>query len=69
MGEEQGVKEAIALYTVFVVCIVIVIVVLLLAVVTTSKAYSYKHTIDSLEENVHIDHMNKQESQQENKPQ
>ncbi|WML59381.1 YtzI protein [Neobacillus sp. PS2-9] len=56
------------MYTVFVVCIVIVIVVLLLAVVTTSKAYSYKHTIDSLEENAHIDHLNKQESNQENKP-
>jgi cell division protein FtsL len=68
MGGDQEVKEAIALYTVFVVCIVIVIVVLLLAVVTTSKAYSYKHTIDSLEENAHIDHMNEQESNQEDKP-
>ncbi|WP_413308048.1 YtzI protein [Bacillus sp. 1P10SD] len=52
--------------TVFVVCIVIVIVVLLLAVITTSKAYSYKHTIDSLEKNPHID---QKEMDQEDKPQ
>lgn len=39
------------MYTVFVVCIIIVIVVLLLAVLTTSKAYSFKHTVDPLENN------------------
>ncbi|MEO2078464.1 MAG: YtzI protein [Bacillus sp. (in: firmicutes)] len=55
------------MYTVFVVCIVIVIVVLLLAVITTSKAYSYKHTIDSLEENPHINQLNQQGPDQENK--
>nr|WP_082193128.1 YtzI protein [Bacillus rubiinfantis] len=32
--------------TVLIVSIVIVFVVLLLAVLTTSKAYSYKHTVD-----------------------
>jgi len=39
------------MYTVLVFCIVIVIIVLLLAVLTTSKAYSYKHTVDPLEDN------------------
>ena len=42
------------MYTVFVVCIVIVIVVLILAVITTSKAYSYKHTVDPLENNQNL---------------
>jgi heme/copper-type cytochrome/quinol oxidase subunit 2 len=37
--------------TIFTVCIIIVIVVLLLSVLTTSKAYSYKHTVDPLEDN------------------
>jgi uncharacterized protein YpmB len=40
--------------TIFVVCIVIVIIVLLLSVITTSKAYSYKHTVDPLENNPHL---------------
>ncbi|MGG1678022.1 YtzI protein [Neobacillus sp. NRS-1170] len=39
----------------FVVCIIIVIVVLLLAVITTSKAYTYKHTVDPLENNPNVD--------------
>ncbi len=38
---------------VLIVSIIIVFVVLLLAVLTTSKAYSYKHTIDPLENNPH----------------
>lgn len=32
--------------TILIISIIIVLVVLLLAVVTTSKAYTYKHTID-----------------------
>ena len=40
--------------TIFVVCIVIVIIVLLLSVITTSKAYSYKHTVDPIENNPHL---------------
>ncbi|NWQ43101.1 YtzI protein [Bacillus sp. EB106-08-02-XG196] len=39
------------MYTLFVVSIVIIIVVLLLAVITTSKAYSFKHTVDPLDDN------------------
>jgi uncharacterized protein YneF (UPF0154 family) len=46
------------MYTVFVISIIIIIVVLLLAVVTTSKAYSYKHTVDPLEDNPYIDNEN-----------
>jgi len=50
------------MYTVLVVGIIIVIVVLVLAVTTTSKAYTYKHTIDSLENNPYVeqDEINKQ---------
>ncbi|MCM3725491.1 YtzI protein [Neobacillus cucumis] len=43
------------MYTVLVVGIIIVIVVLVLAVTTTSKAYTYKHTVDSLENNPYVD--------------
>jgi uncharacterized protein YpmB len=32
--------------TVMIISVIIVLVVLLLAVVTTSKAYTYKHTVD-----------------------
>ncbi|MBM7704830.1 YtzI protein [Metabacillus iocasae] len=39
------------LYTILIVSIVIVAIVLLLSVVTTSKAYDYKHKVDSLEDN------------------
>ncbi|MFJ7729540.1 YtzI protein [Neobacillus sp. NPDC097160] len=53
------------MYTVLVVSIIIVIVVLLLAVITTSKAYSYKHSVDSLEDNPYLNEENKhQESDQ-----
>ncbi|MDN3018140.1 YtzI protein [Paenibacillus sp. BSR1-1] len=48
------------MYTVFVVCIIIVIVVLLLAVITTSKAYTYKHTVDPLENNPNVDQEQKE---------
>ncbi|WP_019154939.1 YtzI protein [Robertmurraya massiliosenegalensis] len=41
--------------TVLIICIIIVIVVLLLAVLTTSKAYSYKHSVDPLEDNPHLE--------------
>jgi uncharacterized protein YneF (UPF0154 family) len=46
------------MYPVFVISIIIIIVVLLLAVVTTSKAYSYKHTVDPLEDNPYINNEN-----------
>ncbi|AGK55304.1 YtzI protein [Bacillus sp. 1NLA3E] len=36
--------------TVMVISIIIVFVVLLLAVLTTSKAYSFKHTVDPIDE-------------------
>ncbi|GIN60031.1 hypothetical protein J27TS8_00240 [Robertmurraya siralis] len=40
--------------TVLIICIIIVFVVLLLSVLTTSKAYSYKHSVDPLEDNPHL---------------
>ncbi|WP_078414110.1 YtzI protein [Priestia abyssalis] len=42
------------MYTILIICIVIVIVILLLSVLTTSKAYDYKHSVDSLEDNPHL---------------
>lgn len=51
------------MYIVLIVSVIIVIVVLLLAVLTTSKAYTYKHTVDSLEENPYIDQEKKQEQE------
>jgi hypothetical protein len=55
------------MYTIFVVCIVIVIVVLLLAVLTTSKAYSFKHTVDPIENNPYIDQeKNKEHEEKKN---
>lgn len=40
--------------TVLIISIIIVFVVMLLAVVTTSKAYSFKHSVDPIEENPHL---------------
>lgn len=42
------------MYAVLVVSIIIVLAVLLLAVLTTSKAYTFKHTVDPLDENPNI---------------
>ncbi|MGE8206242.1 YtzI protein [Heyndrickxia sp. NPDC080065] len=39
---------------IMVVSILIIIVIILTAALTTSKAYSYKHTIDSIENNPNI---------------
>ncbi|MEH7106303.1 MULTISPECIES: YtzI protein [Bacillaceae] len=50
--------------TVLVVAVIIVIVVLLLAVITTSRAYSYKHTVDPIENNPHLE----KEEQEKNSP-
>jgi hypothetical protein len=36
------------LTTIMIVSVIIVLVVLLLAVLTTSKAYTYKHTVDPI---------------------
>lgn len=43
------------MYTVLVISIIIVIVVLLLTLLTTNRAYSYKHTIDPIEDNPYLD--------------
>jgi hypothetical protein len=43
------------MFIVLVVSVIIVIVVLLLAAITTSKAYSYKHTVDPIENNPHFE--------------
>ncbi len=48
--------------TVLIISIIIVFVVILLAVVTTSKAYQYKHSVDDLEENPHLNHLENKEN-------
>ncbi|THE14844.1 YtzI protein [Bacillus timonensis] len=47
---------------ILIVSIIIVLVVLFLAVSTTSKAYQYKHTVDDLEENPHLNHYENEEN-------
>jgi uncharacterized protein YpmB len=37
------------MYTVLIISVIIVIIVLVLSVVTTSKAYQYKHTVDTID--------------------
>ncbi|MEH7379647.1 YtzI protein [Bacillus sp. JJ1533] len=48
--------------TVLIISFIIVFVVLFLAVSTTSKAYQYKHTVDDLEENPHLNHHENKEN-------
>lgn len=42
------------LTTMLIISVIIIIVVLVLAVGTTSKAYSFKHSVDPLEDNPHL---------------
>jgi uncharacterized protein YneF (UPF0154 family) len=51
--------------TVITVCIIIVIVILLLSVLTTSKAYSFKHTVDPLEDNPHLNNESRTKEEKE----
>ncbi|MFD2446520.1 YtzI protein [Bacillus sp. CGMCC 1.16607] len=39
------------LTTILIISVIIVLIVLFLAVITTSKAYSYKHTVDPISTN------------------
>ncbi|OXB89220.1 YtzI protein [Geobacillus thermocatenulatus] len=43
-------KAGVMMYWTLIVCLIIAAVVLVLAVVTTSKAYTYQHTVDPLPE-------------------
>lgn len=61
---EEKRRQPIHMYVVAVICIIIVFVVLFLAVGTTSKAYTYKHTVDPLENNPHLE---QEKNQDENK--
>jgi uncharacterized protein YneF (UPF0154 family) len=51
------------MYTILVISIIIIIVVLLLAVITTSKAYSFKHTVDPLDENPQLNNEIKEDDE------
>jgi cell division protein FtsL len=46
------------MFTVLIISIIVVILVLVLSVATTSKAYKYKHTIDSLDNNPYLQNKN-----------
>ncbi|PLR86973.1 YtzI protein [Bacillus sp. V33-4] len=48
------------MYAVLIVSVIIVLAVLLISVITTSKAYGYKHIVDPLEENPHLDKIDSQ---------
>ncbi|MEH7238913.1 YtzI protein [Bacillus sp. JJ1562] len=50
------------MFIVLTISIIIVFVVIFLAVATTSKAYQYKHTVDNIEENPHINHLENEEN-------
>lgn len=54
-------KGDIRLIAVIAISVIIVAIVIVLAVVTTSKAYTYKHTVDPADEQLHFD--NKQAEQ------
>jgi hypothetical protein len=51
------------MYTILVVSIIIIIVVLLLAVITTSKAYSFKHTVDPHDDNPYLNNEKNEEDE------
>lgn len=40
---------------VLVISIILIVLIIVVSVLTTSKAYDYKHTVDPLEGNPHID--------------
>ncbi len=56
-------REGTPLYTVLIISVIIVIVVLLLTVLTTSKAYQYKHTVDSIENNPYLQNQDMNENE------
>lgn len=43
------------MFAVVAISVIIVAVVIVLAVVTTSKAYTYKHTVDQIDQNLQND--------------
>ncbi|RIW35633.1 YtzI protein [Bacillus salacetis] len=40
---------------VLVISIILIFIIILVSVLTTSKAYDYKHTVDPIENNPHLD--------------
>ncbi len=50
--------------TVLIISIIIVLIVLILAVTTTSKGYTYKHTVDPIEDNPHLQNKESEEVEQ-----
>jgi flagellar basal body-associated protein FliL len=53
------------MYIILIISIIIVLVVLLLSVVTTSKAYTYKHTVDPIENNPHLKNQEGENTEEE----
>lgn len=45
------------MFTVVAISAIIIAIVIILAVVTTSKAYTYKHTVDSMNDSKSDDHL------------
>jgi uncharacterized protein YpmB len=47
--------------TVLVISLIIIAIVLILSVVTTSKAYSFKHSVDPVENNPYLDQVQQEQ--------
>jgi hypothetical protein len=53
---------------VLVISIILIVIIIVVSVLTTSKAYDYKHTVDPLENNPHLDNDNDQNKSEDKKP-
>ncbi|MCL6573242.1 MAG: YtzI protein [Bacillus sp. (in: Bacteria)] len=47
------------MFTVLVISLIIIVLVLILSIVSTSKAYSFKHSVDPLENNPYLNQKKK----------
>jgi hydrogenase-4 membrane subunit HyfE len=59
------IKRREIMYIILIISIIIVLAVLLLSVVTTSKAYTYKHTVDPIDNNPHLKNQEGDNSEEE----
>ncbi|MGM0847320.1 MAG: YtzI protein [Bacillota bacterium] len=49
---------------VLVISIILIFIVILVSVLTTSKAYDYKHTVDPIEDNPHLNNIDDQDKKE-----
>jgi uncharacterized protein YpmB len=53
--------------TVLVISLIIIVIVLILSIVSTSKAYSFKHSVDPLENNPYLNQELKEQAHDQKK--